>query len=243
MLAKAWDRGLNGTACRGGVSLLPWAPGARWRKFVRAFPSFVLGCAVALLSGCGQHGAVTPNAGGGALLSSVAKRAPGGSVNLPTHVVVIVQENRSVDNLFQQLPGADTQSYGYDRNGNRIPLQQIPLAQTWDPSHAHSAFVSEFAYGKLNGFNREKCGGCPSNAAYSYVNPSDVSQYYAMAEQYAFADHNMQSNEGPSQPAHLYLIAAQSGTPGSTWYISENPKKPKKSDAADCLAPTGVSVM
>ncbi|HEV3089956.1 MAG TPA: hypothetical protein VGX91_00780, partial [Candidatus Cybelea sp.] len=33
------------------------------------------------------------------------------------HVVIIVQENRSVDNLFQGFPGADTVPYGYNKQG------------------------------------------------------------------------------------------------------------------------------
>jgi phospholipase C len=33
------------------------------------------------------------------------------------HVIIVIQENRSVDNLFQGLPGADTRSYGYTTTG------------------------------------------------------------------------------------------------------------------------------
>ena len=36
------------------------------------------------------------------------------------HVVIIVQENRSFDNLFAGLAGADTQSFGYDSKGKKI---------------------------------------------------------------------------------------------------------------------------
>ena len=44
------------------------------------------------------------------------------------HVVIIVQENRSFDDLFQGYPGADTQSYGYDSHGNKITLQPEGLS-------------------------------------------------------------------------------------------------------------------
>src|SRR5579863_6709327 len=43
------------------------------------------------------------------------------------HIVIIVQENRSFNNLLYGFPGATTQSYGYDTNGNKINLVQIPL--------------------------------------------------------------------------------------------------------------------
>ena len=35
---------------------------------------------------------------------------------------MIVQENRSFDNLFQGYPGADTQSYGYTSTGKKVTL-------------------------------------------------------------------------------------------------------------------------
>ena len=39
------------------------------------------------------------------------------------HVVFIIQENRSFNNLFMGYPKATTQSYGYDSNGNKIALK------------------------------------------------------------------------------------------------------------------------
>jgi phospholipase C len=118
----------------------------------------------------------------------------------------------------------------------------LALGAPPDPTHSHKAFATEFAKGKLNGFASETCGPhCGPNIAYSYVTPSDVAQYYAMAEEFAFADHNMQPNEGPSLPAHLYLLAGQS-TSTPPWSISENPKTPKKKDAQNCLAPAGSTV-
>ena len=36
------------------------------------------------------------------------------------HVVIVVQENRSFDNLFLGFPGANTQNFGFDRLGNKI---------------------------------------------------------------------------------------------------------------------------
>ena len=36
------------------------------------------------------------------------------------HVVVIIQENRTVDNLFQGFPGARTSRFGFDKKGQRL---------------------------------------------------------------------------------------------------------------------------
>ena len=43
------------------------------------------------------------------------------------HVVNIVQENRSFDNLFQGYPGADTVSSGKNSKGKTIELQPVSL--------------------------------------------------------------------------------------------------------------------
>jgi phospholipase C len=206
----------------------------------------------ATLAGCGSRTMST--AGADAVpLTPFAAHLSKDTTNAPRHVVVIVQENRSFDNLFQKLPGADTQSYGLNRQGAHIPLQQISLSSPWGPQHTHGDFNTEFDNGKLDGFEQEKCERqCGRDGAYSYVDPADVAQYYAMAEQYAIADHNLQPNEGPSWPAHLYLIAAQSGQPGSKWYVSENPSggagqggydgKGGKQHNEDCLANPNVRI-
>jgi phospholipase C len=141
--------------------------------------------------------------------------------HLPKHVVVIVQENRTVDHLFAFLPGADTQNYGLNSRGQRVPLVRVPLSTIFDPAHSHVAYVTEFNNGAMNGFDRETFG-CPKTSpfcgpipptAYAYVAQQEVQPYYTLAEQFAFADHVLQSNSGPSYPAHEYLVGGQSGRP------------------------------
>ena len=66
-----------------------------------------------LTAGCSAHQVVP----GGDLVPASAPVGHGGAdVSIGhyiKHVVVIIQENRSFDNVFQGYPGADTQSYGY----------------------------------------------------------------------------------------------------------------------------------
>ncbi len=67
------------------------------------------------------------------------------------HVVIVFQENRTPDNLFQGLfslkgsNGAkyDIQNYWLDAAGKRKPLSPVGLATNFDLNHAHNAFVSE----------------------------------------------------------------------------------------------------
>jgi phospholipase C len=170
-------------------------------------------CAIAALAtGCGG-GQGTATVPGGVGLQGHHR------LTLPKYVIVMVQENRTIDNLFQTQPGVDTQNFGYDSHHHRIPLVQEELGTVYDCGHSHAAFVTEVT----RGFDLEQCSaGAPANAAFSYVDPAQITQYSTLASQYAIADEVLQSNEGPSFPAHIYLIAATTGTPGSHFNISEN---------------------
>ena len=172
------------------------------------------------------------------------------------HIVVIFQENRTPDNLFQDpvlvSRGADIASSGLNSSGQTIPLSPIDLGtsgsnpQNYDLSHANGAFVAMYDGGKMDGANLIPCSpaaNCPPNAhpnaQYMYVKPSDVQPYFAMAEQYTFGDRMFQTNEGPSFPAHQFIIAGTSApTAASNLFAAENPNK----SPAGCIAPPTETV-
>src|SRR5580704_12958092 len=143
------------------------------------------------------------------------------------HIVVIVQENRTLDDLFQGFPGANTQSYGLNSNNQQVPLQSESLTAPYDIVHSHAAFMTEYAHGQMNGFNLAtiSCRSlCTGDTAYGYVPQLEVQPYWDMASQYALADNMFQSNEGPSYPAHQYLLSGTSTIAnGSKLRASENP--------------------
>src|SRR6516225_4138833 len=64
-----------------------------------------------------------------------------GTNNLPSgkiqHVIVIVQENRTPDNLFHGLPNADIANSGVNSHGQTIALQPASLAGSYDLGHKH----------------------------------------------------------------------------------------------------------
>ena len=172
------------------------------------------------------------------------------------HIVVIFQENRTPDNLFQDpvliSRGADIASSGLNSTGQTIPLSPIDLGtsgsnpQNYDLSHAHSAFVEMYDGGKMDGANLISCtpaAECPPNAhpnpQYNYVKPSDVQPYFTMAEQYTFGDRMFQTNEGPSFPAHQFILAGTSApTTSSNLFAAENPNN----SPAGCIAPSTETV-
>ncbi len=142
------------------------------------------------------------------------------------HVVIVIQENRSFNNLFMGFPGAKTQSYGNDSKHQKIALKPLPLTLTWDLEHNSQAFYAA-CNGKgsipgtncqMNGFDKEtwQCSHpgfpkCPIKyPPYSYVQRSDIKPYWSMAEQYVLADEMYPSNfDDSSYVSHQYIIAGQ----------------------------------
>jgi phospholipase C len=154
------------------------------------------------------------------------------------HIVIIVQENRSFNDLFYGFPGAKTQTYGYDTKGDKIPLRPVGLETTWDIEHDLHGFLTA-CNGKgvypgtgcrMNGFDDEYwgCGrskqlDCPnSNPPYSYVPHSETKPYFYMGENYVLADEMYASNlDASSFISHQYIIAGQASSavnfPDSWW--------------------------
>jgi phospholipase C len=74
------------------------------------------------------------------------------------------------------------------------------------------------------------------------VDPNDVQPYFALAEQYTFADQMFQTNQGPSMPAHQFLLSGTSEpSTGSNLFAAENPLTSGPPDAG-CDAPPGSTV-
>ncbi len=102
------------------------------------------------------------------------------------HVVVIVQENRSFDNVFHAFPGADTVDSGKGHDGRTIPLKATSLLYPHDLNHAHSDFLLQYDRGKMDGFDLEhpdeELGGHEpqSTLAYSYIPRNQVQPYWGL---------------------------------------------------------------
>jgi phospholipase C len=201
--------------------------------------SSLLLCAIAFLmslNGCsGFIGSNRP---------STAESSPAGKIQ---HVVIIFQENRTPDNLFHDpvliSRGADIASSGVNAKGQRIPLRQIDLSvngsdpDAYDIDHAHLAFTQmcdldpSTRVCAMDGADRVAiycqtgAADCPpANAQFRYVNPANVQPYFQMAERYTFADRMFQTNEGPSFPAHQFILSGTSApSVDSKSFAAENP--------------------
>jgi phospholipase C len=172
------------------------------------------------LASCAGNAGVTP---AGPPASAAFQRDP--SSGKIQHVVIVVQENRSLNNLFMGFPGAKTAKYGYDSYGNRIKIKPVGLSTIWDLDHSSNTFFADCngtgsipgTNCKMNGFNLEPvgCGASPpcpiKHPQYAYVPYSETKPYFDIAKQYVLADEMYASNfDGSSFISHQYIISGQS---------------------------------
>lgn len=137
------------------------------------------------------------------------------------HVIIIVQENRTTDNLFNGLPGADTVQSGW-YHGSQVPLTPLSMGEGGDYDHSHGAFLTSYDKGAMDGWPAGYRG-----SPFVYVPASETQPYRDLAAEFGFADRMFQSNEGPSYAAHLYLVGGTSiPSLGSSLLASENPGNP-----------------
>ncbi len=189
------------------------------------------------------------------------------------HVVVIFQENRTPDNLFQGLcspPFGSANSCSTNPTASQYDIQtanwldktsptgvtqpaRVKLANKYDLSHAHSAFVAQCDVDKvtsackMDGSAGVKCTGkCPAQPQFRYVDNTIgmVTPYLEMATQYGWANYMFQTNQGPSFPAHQYIFGGTSAPSAfddaSGIFASENMSG--TSTTAGCAAPAGTTV-
>ena len=189
------------------------------------------------------------------------------------NVIVVIQENRTPDNLFQALctgsncgTGSNQfnlQSYGqclYNNSEQNVSLLPLGIeGNCADPGHFHSDWTA--MYDGANGHYMD--GACNDSSTtckpfkhactfgsgldctrYSYVDNTSgvINPYLAIAQQYGWANYMFQTNQGPSFPAHQFLLSGTSAPDSKTAplyadFAMDNPTS--GSDDAGCAASNG----
>ncbi|MBV9302912.1 MAG: hypothetical protein JOY62_04220 [Acidobacteriaceae bacterium] len=179
------------------------------------------------------------------------------------HVIVVFQENRTPDNLFQGLcspPYGNSSSCSITPSATQYDIQTnnwldkkapggtitpgvVPLGNTYDLSHAHSAFIVEYDGGKMDGAAGVPCSGsCPPNPQFRYVDNSSgiLNPYLDLATQYGWGNNMFQTNQGPSYPAHQFIFGGTSAPSAADdskgIFVAENPGN-TQGGGVGCLAP------
>jgi phospholipase C len=171
-----------------------------------------------LLAGCSTgSGSSLPYMQHGAPLRDVY----GTGAGKISHVVYIIQENRSFDNLFQGYPGADTVPEGKDSHGDTITLAPASLAAFYVIDHSASAMFAACngpktklpgTHCRMDGFDNEIAFNYPpslKHPQYVYVPHDESKPYFDMAHEWVVADRMFQSHLDESFVGHQYAIAAQ----------------------------------
>lgn len=117
------------------------------------------------------------------------------------HVVVIVQIGRSMNNLFNGYPGANTVTTDPYTGTNLSSLSLAATTCTLD--HSHTGFVTDYASGAMNGF---------ASCAYSYVPQSEAQPYWNLAAAGGLAVNAFSAGQAEAA-GYLDILGAQEGYP------------------------------
>lgn len=146
------------------------------------------------------------------------------------HIVIIVRENHTYDNLFGRFPGADGTSKAHVGN-TVIKMPATPDSLREDISH--NEFTARLAdnNGQMNQFNREPSAiQKGKDVADSQYQPSQLPDYFNYAHRFSLADHFFSTVLSSSFPNHLVTV---SGNYFHTLGISAKPKNSLQSWGCD----------
>jgi phospholipase C len=176
--------------------------------------------------------------GGGSFSGATTVMPPAPGASSPgrylKHIVILVQENRSFDDLFATFQGPAP--CGKLPDGTCLPLKKVPLYSPTFPTYVHSDFVTDYDNGKMDGFAEPPNG----KFVYQYVDPAQIAPYWTLAKQYVLADRLFMTQGSASYTAHQALIR------GGTRLDANRTIVDVPSDGAGgawgCDAPTGTTV-
>jgi phospholipase C len=168
-------------------------------------------------SPAGADGAGAPSRRAGSL--PFAHRPPG-TVNeeMPfDHLVVVMMENHSFDNLFGDLgrtrpdvDGLDFDDSGAATNSNpgqSGPVRAFALPDTTQTKHVTQSWRATHAQingGAMDGFVHSSAG---ARAPMGYYPPEVLPFAYSLAAQFTIGDHWFSSLPGPTYPNRRFLLA------------------------------------
>ena len=186
--------------------------GTNWvtRTKVLALARYVLllSAATPLIAGCGGLPPPIGAPGAGAQQPSDSAHAPG-SPSTIQHIVVLVQEGRTYNDLFAQTKvGCIVIGDGKHSITETIHLREVNLAGGERLRSDYKAYRTAYNNGTNCGWNliRGVNGAREGRAPYKYVNPTQIRPYLTAASDYARADHMFQTQGSGGFTAHQDLI-------------------------------------
>jgi len=154
------------------------------------------------------------------------------------HVVFIVKENRSFDEMFGLFPGADGARFGMDYDRRRKLVRGTDGRVPHDLPHDRPAAILAYDGGKMDGFGNR----AGEFYAYTQLHPDQLPNYWQWAKDYVLGDRFFASVNGPSFPNHLFTIAAQSGRTVENPILPPGARGPYMVKGWGCDSPKGSLV-
>ena len=150
------------------------------------------------------------------------------------NVIVIVQQDRSFDNLFAGYPGADAPTIGLTSTGKYVRLRPITLEREKPCGGGLGrGFRTAYDNGKMDGWNLldAKDPLCP----YTHVVRREVRPYWNLAKHFALADKMFSSTHFGDFADSIYLVAGTTKLARGTYAIG-----PPTNSPWGCDAPPGT---
>ncbi len=128
------------------------------------------------------------------------------------HVVFVLLENHSFDNIFGRFPGADGARQAKVAGGAPIPLPTAPAFSWHDMGHERGDTLAAIDGGKMDGFERVAQGDLNGDRQpYQQYTQATIPNFWRYAQHFTLADHAFAPVASGTFPNHLYSVAAQSG--------------------------------
>ena len=159
-----------------------------------------------------------------------------GATSVIRHVVYIIKENRSFDNMFGAFPNANGATKGTLHTGKVIQLGHTPDSSPRDIVHDWNASLGAMDGGRMDRYDLIPGGNVNGDElSYTQFQQSDIPNTWTYAQSFVLADAMFSGMHANSFPAHVFFAAAQS--PAIT-----NPEANDVRTEWGCDAPTGTNV-
>src|SRR5579872_4010162 len=178
------------------------------RRHVPALLTSLLLCGAGCLLTSGVLGPLL------ARVSAIQAAVPGVQAHLCTqttscpiqHVVIIIKENRTFDNLFGQFPGADGATWAQE-GSRKVKMGETADKMAFDIYHLRGQVLQAWNGGRMDQFYRLP-GAFQFGQDYadSQFHQKDIPNYWQYAKTFSLADHMFSSLMTASYGNHMALI-------------------------------------
>ncbi len=172
-----------------------------------ARPSIPIAVLAALLLALGAS--LTAAAGGAGLDNGSRTSACSDVCGPIRHIIILVKENHSFDNIYGRFPGADGTRYA-EVGKRRVRLNVTPDRLKEDLGHGQWASVRATNKGRMNQFFKvDRAIQNGKDMADSQFERKQIPNYWKYAKDFSLADHFFSTSQGGSFPNHLVTITGQ----------------------------------